>query len=254
MRFQLALVSNPIRLPDSTLNRAFNSTMPHSNPFLLAADNSPQLLPLLRSNPSLASSQDAHGYSLVHAAASYNHYDLLRTLVSDLNVNVNIRDEDGETPLFVVETVEAARVLVEELGADTSMKNEEGMTAEEKIGIEGDYPTVAAYLKETRIRGTARSLNGESMHQDLSRQSDSETHHPPPLPPNVTVNVGSMEEGTSGDAGEVDPEFKRRIEELAARDDFQGEEGQQQLRSLIADTVRSMPSEESGRETRRRLE
>lgn len=228
--------------------------MPHLNPFLLAADNSPQLLPLLRSDPSLSSSQDAHGYSLLHAAASYNHCGLLRTLVSDFNVDVNIRDEDGETPLSVVETVEAAQVLVEELGADTSMKNEEGMTAEEKIGIEGDYPTVAAYLKETRTRGTAKLLCGESMHQDPSRQSDSDTHHPPPLPPNVTVNVGTMEEEASGDAGEVDPEFKRRIEELAARDDFRGEQGQQQLRSLIVDAVRSMPSEESGRQTRRRLE
>ena len=87
------------------------------NPYLLAADNSPELLPLLRSNPALASSQDEHGYSLVHAAASYNHLDLLRALVRDLHVDVNLKDEDDETALFVVETPEAAKVLVEELGA-----------------------------------------------------------------------------------------------------------------------------------------
>lgn len=118
-----------------------------ANPFLLAADNSPALLPLLRENPSLASEQDSHGYSLVHAAASYNHLDLLRTLIREFNVDVNLRDEDDETALFVVETVEAARALVEELGADITIKGSEGYTAFQKIVEEGDFPEVAEYLK-----------------------------------------------------------------------------------------------------------
>ena len=77
------------------------------NPFLLAADNSPELLPLLRENPALASAQDDHGYSLIHAAASYNHLNLLRTLVRELHVDVDLKDEDDETALFVVETPDA---------------------------------------------------------------------------------------------------------------------------------------------------
>src|SRR5262245_52909038 len=91
------------------------------NPFLLAAQTpSPdsRLIPLLQSNPPLASAQDAHGYSLLHAAASYNHAELLKTLVEDFHVDVNLLDEDHETCLFVTESLEVAKLLVETLGVD----------------------------------------------------------------------------------------------------------------------------------------
>ncbi|MCJ1483572.1 hypothetical protein MMC06_003740 [Schaereria dolodes] len=222
--------------------------MAQSNPFLLAADNGPNLLPLLRSNPSLASSQDAHGYSLMHAAASYNHIDLLRSLVNEFQVNANLKDEDGETSLFVVETVEAAKVLIEELKVDVGITNTEGLTAEEKIREEGDYPTVADFLHISRTCEIDTSNNG----QDASINGSS--GHPPPLPPNVTVNVGTLEEASlEGQAEEVDPEFKQRIEELAAREDFQAEEGQRRLRELIADAVKDVGAN-GHRDVRRRLE
>lgn len=215
------------------------------NPLILAADNSPQLLPLLRSNPSLASTQDEHGYSIVHAAASYNHLDLLRTLIHEFHLDPNITDEDGETALFVVESVEPAQCLLEELGADPTIENDEGMTAEEKIRTEGDYPTIADFLRESRARkvsgvGDGRSTGNES--------------HLPPLPPNVKIHLGTMEDSqATGEDPEVDPEFRRRIEELAARDDFRGEEGQKQLRDLITDAIRGAGGEDE-RQVRPRLE
>ena len=218
--------------------------MPAGNPFTLAADNSPHLLPLLRSNPSLASTQDAHGYSLPHAAASYNHLDLLRTLVNEFHVDVNIRDEDGETPLFVVETVQAAQCLLEELKADLTIRNVEGMTAEEKIQAEGDNVTIADFLRESRLR----SLPGTA---GVSEQLHDNGDRLPPLPPNVKMQLGSLvDEESLGDGAQVDPEFRQRIEELAARDDFRGEEGQRQLRELITDAIRGAGSGE--RDVRRR--
>ena len=220
--------------------------MAQSNPFLLAADNSPDLLPLLRSKPVLASSQDQHGYSLMHAAASYNHVDLLQTLVHDFKVDVNVRDEDGETALFVVETVEAARLLVESLNADAEIKNAEDITAEEKIRAEGDFPTVADYLFETRTR----KLNGSNGASGASN----EAQHLHPLPPNVTINVDTMNaaEAEGADLGAVDPEFRRRIEELASREDFQGEGGQKELQDLIKDAVRGIGAG-GDRDVRRRI-
>lgn len=220
--------------------------MANQNPFTLAADNSPHLLPLLRANRSLALSQDAHGYSLPHAAASYNHLDLLRTLVNEFQVDVNIKDEDGETPLFVVETVGAAQCLLEELKADPSIKNVEGMTAEEKITADGENVTIADFLRESRVRDTPKA-------GDKPEDHSSNGDHPPPLPPNVKMQLGTLEDEESlGDAAEVDPEFKKRIEELAAREDFQGEEGQSQLRELIKDAVKGTGSDE--RSVRQRLE
>ncbi|PKS05077.1 hypothetical protein jhhlp_008444 [Lomentospora prolificans] len=193
------------------------------NPYLLAADNSPDLLPLLRENPAIASEQDEHGYSLLHAAASYNHLDLLRALVQEFKADVNIRDEDEETPLFVVETVEAARLLVEELGADIKAVGSEGVTARQKIEAEGDFPLVAEYLS-TKEDGAAPAVQPEN------------ADALPPLPPGLKLTVGTMDAEQDVPA-EVDSEFRRKIEELAERDDFHTAEGQAELRRLVEDAV-----------------
>ena len=219
--------------------------MASPNPLILAADNSPPLLPILRFNPLLASKQDQHGYSLVHAAASYNHLDLLRTLVHEFLLDPNMKDEDGETALFFVETVECAQCLLEELGADPTIKNDEGNTAEERIRADGDFPTVAEFLRAARAIGAP----GSGDNQSIGSES-----HPPPLPPNVKIHLGTMEDSQATAEGtEADPEFRQRIEELAARDDFRGEEGQKQLRDLITDAIRGAGGEDE-RQVRPRLE
>lgn len=201
------------------------------NPFLLAADNPTALLALLRETPSLASQQDDHGYSLLHAAASYNHLELLRALVTEFNVPVDLRDEDSETALFVVETVEAARLLVEELGMDTALTGDEGLTAREKIQQDGDFPAVAEYLAGREGAAPAREgaapahVNGASPNGGL-----------PPVPQGLSVNFGTVNEDEAGSAS-PDPEFRRRIEELATREDLGTEAGQAALRQLVEEAV-----------------
>jgi uncharacterized protein len=204
------------------------------NPFILAANTpepDPRLLPLLQSKPELASQQDAHGYSLLHAASSYNHLDLIRALVKDFNVDVNLKDEDGETCLFVAETVDMSKCLVEELAIDVSVKNADDMTAAEKIESEEEFPEIAAYL-----RGTSNLANGAG--------------RLPPLPPNVRIDVNPQPQEDLANGQEPDPEFRRRIEELASRENFQSEEGQRELRDLITDAVRDVSDD---REVRRRV-
>ncbi|TEA18160.1 Ankyrin repeat-containing protein [Colletotrichum sidae] len=202
------------------------------NPYLLAADNPAALLALLRENPAIASSQDEHGYSLVHAAASYNHLDLLRALIREFNVDVNIRDEDEETPLFVVETVDAAKCLVEELGADIDAKGADGITASQKIEGEADYPEIVEYLKSVESKRTASA--------DGSTENATGNAAPavglPPVPEGLAVTVGTMDQ-TDEVPAEVDPEFKRRIDQLAERDDFHTLEGQAELRRLVEDAI-----------------
>lgn len=214
-----------------------------ANPFLLAADNSPALLPLLREQPHLASEQDEHGYSLVHAAASYNHLDLLRALVRDFSAPVDMRDEDGETALFVVETVEAARVLVEELNIDVTICGSEGLTAAEKIEVEGDYPDVVEYLRgrgghrghPATSAAAAGSSAGENGVVNGTGSSGSNAELPP-VPDGLSVTVGTTSDAESA-PGEVDPEFRARIEALAARDDFHTEQGQAELRRLVEEAI-----------------
>ncbi len=203
------------------------------NPYLLAADNPQALLPLLAENPSLASIQDEHGYSLIHAAASYNHLDLLRALVRDFHAPVDLKDEDGETALFVVETVEAARVLVEELRLDAGLLNHRNWMAREKIEYEEEWPLVVAYLRGLEEPGPS-APNGVSA--DAAEEEERVDAELPGLPEGLRVTMGTMNEAEAGDQ-QPDPEFRRRIEELAAREDFQTPEGQAELRRLVEEAL-----------------
>lgn len=59
--------------------------------------------------------------------------------------SINVEDNDGETPLFFCETVDMARLLVEELGADIAHRNEAGLSAAENARV-NDLEDVAMYL------------------------------------------------------------------------------------------------------------
>lgn len=215
---------------------ANNSGNSNANPFLLAADNPTALLALLRSNPALASGQDEHGYSLVHAAASYDHLDLLRQLVREYGADVDLRDEDGETALFVVETVAAARTLVEELGADLAATNSEGQTAAQKIAAESEYPAIAEYLRSREAHPGVNGTN-HANRAAMTGEVDAETATPlPTAPDGMRVSMTTVDPADLDNA-EVDPELRRRIEQLAEREDFHTEAGQADLRRLVEDAV-----------------
>lgn len=223
------------QLSESTTASNFSATtMASLNPFLLAAntpDPDPRLLPLLRTRPELAAAQDVHGYSLLHAAASYNHVELLRSLVNEFRVDVNLKDEDGETCLFVAETVEVAQCLVHELHIDLRIRNEDGMDALEKFESEQEFPEVADYLR-------ARTSDGSMEGGAGAPTTPNGVHNPPALPPNVSINIGTGPDASGALDQEADPEFQRRIEELASGDNFHSAEGQRELRDLITDAVR----------------
>lgn len=219
------------------------------NPFILASDGDATLLPLLRENPALASSQDEHGYSLLHATASYNHLQLLDDVITEFKVDINLRDEDGETALFVVETLEAAQALVEKYNIDVTIRNVEGQTAQEKIAEEGDYVEAAVYLKKVELERLVGESSSTTNATGSNAQS-SEVRPPPPMPDGVKVNLGTMSQDEVGEV--ADPEFKRRIDELAARPDFQDEAGQAALKDLITQFLNGDVGEQ--REVRQRTD
>lgn len=223
----------------------------------LVPGNPSAVLSHLRQNHSLASQQDDHGYSLLHAASSYRHQDLIRALIEEYKVDPNIADEDHETPLFASEVPQIASLLLE-LGADVRWKNEEGLTAEDKIEAEGEFPLVAALLRSYGAEsGTSEASNRTRIANEqkpVNPEVNATVPHPPRLPDNVKVNIGTMAEP---EEEPPDPEFRRRIEELAAREDFQSEEGQLELRNLVQDAVaglREGAAENEDRQVRRRVE
>ncbi|KAF2460888.1 hypothetical protein BDY21DRAFT_360928 [Lineolata rhizophorae] len=217
----------------------------------LVPDRPAAILSYLSSHPTLASRQDSHGYSLIHAAASYAQLDLLRALVRTYNAPVDLRDEDDETPLFAAEAVDVARVLIEELGADPGARNAEGQTARQKMEDEGETADVAAYLRGNEgavvAADAALDQSGSSLEDATAASAgapeNADVHPPPPLPANVSISVGTMEPLPDEGPDAPDPAFRARIEELAARDDFATEEGQRRLRELVTEAVVGLEAE-----------
>ncbi|KAK6363657.1 hypothetical protein TWF730_001078 [Orbilia blumenaviensis] len=189
-----------------------------SNIWIAASDgNTSQVLSYLSTNPSLVNAKDENGYTPIHAAASYGHLDLLRDLIRNHGGDVNLRDDDGDTPLFTAETVEVAKCLVEELGADWEAKNDSGLTAAEAISEDDSYPLVAEYLQTLASQAAILSSDAGAP------------------PAGIAVNLTSIDQSAAEDLEPVvDEEFKRRIEELASRP---GEFSQDELRQLVTEAV-----------------
>ncbi|KAI0635658.1 ankyrin [Trametes polyzona] len=93
---------------------------------------------------------DPNTYTPMHAAASYGHLNVLEYLISR-GGDVNVTDNDGDTPLYVVENVETARFLVEH-GAAINRQNDEGISPAQYL--EEDFPAVAAYLEGLTADGS----------------------------------------------------------------------------------------------------
>ncbi|KAJ3161133.1 hypothetical protein HDU86_007755 [Geranomyces michiganensis] len=123
----------------------------HTNVWIAAADGRVDLVEHFlktggpNGTPLSPDVKDDSGYTPLHAAAAYSNIPLINLLVSTYGSNVNITDEDGDTPLHVCETVEAARRL-KELGADLTLKNDEGKRAIESA-YEEERDDIVEYLR-----------------------------------------------------------------------------------------------------------
>ncbi|KAF8573665.1 ankyrin [Ramaria rubella] len=119
------------------------SVQPQKNIWVAAGEGDIDRVKELIENESLSPNvPDPYTYTPMHAAASYGHVHVLEYLVSK-GGDVNVKDEDSETPLFTVESVDVARWLVEH-GANLDCQNEEGNTPAQHLAEE--FPSVSAYL------------------------------------------------------------------------------------------------------------
>jgi uncharacterized protein len=220
----------------------------------LAAEHPESVLQSLEADASTAGEKDPHGYSLLHAAASYCHISLMRTLVQKYNVDPHSTDEDGESPLFYAESLDIVKCLVEELGANVSLRNQEGVVAADKISEDGEGAWVPAVVEYLHHKSGSQPENSADSAVEAHGQSDRFAsngilNRPERLPENVRIDIGVMQE--LPESAVANPEIKRRIEELAAKENLESGEAQEQLRSLVTDIVSGMHAGEE-RETQRR--
>ncbi|WWD01415.1 hypothetical protein V866_008359 [Kwoniella sp. B9012] len=164
--------------------------------------------------------KDSNAYTPMHAAASYAHLELLTYLLSK-GGDINIPDDDGETPLFVVETLEAARLLVEN-GAEVGWKNEDGLTAIDQL--QEDHPEIASYLltqlpADQRSSALAPAAVGED--QEIIGESD--------------ISQLALENFTSEQSEQLMSEAQRIMEQCAET----GEDPDERLRELVEGIVKS---------------
>ncbi|KAG5647398.1 hypothetical protein DXG03_000468 [Asterophora parasitica] len=88
-----------------------------------------------------------------HAAASYAQLDVLAYLI-DHGGDVNITDDDGDTPLYTVENIPTAQFLVDH-GATIDRRNSEGLSPIDHLSE--DFPDVASFLQSRLSPGPSTS-------------------------------------------------------------------------------------------------
>ncbi|SCU78058.1 LANO_0A01970g1_1 [Lachancea nothofagi CBS 11611] len=178
-------------------------------------------------------SKDPNGYTPIHAAASYGHVDMLRKLCSEpYNGSVNVRDNDGDTPLHHCEDLAAAKVILEELGGNFKLTNNDGNTALEVLEEDQEFPDLIQYLRgQSGVAEEPLGIDSEQMAQ---------------FKDNLRYTLENEPETN-------DPESaarRQRIEQI-----LDGGNPEQELEQYIRDLVRSQWSDQGAEpDTKRRRE
>ncbi|CAN6674375.1 hypothetical protein TRVA0_052S00804 [Trichomonascus vanleenenianus] len=193
------------------------------NIWIAASDNNRAKVEEFLAAGQTPNDKDENGYTCMHAAASWGHKDLLKFL-AEKGGDINVRDDDGDTPLHVVETADMARFLVEEMGADFKLKNSEDQTALEKLEEEEEDPELLDYL---------RALAGISVDMKLQESGINTDELSLPEGSNLRVGYENMPEENA--------EQRARIEAI-----MNSENPEEGLREYLQEMVRSQASNGEG--------
>ncbi|VEU24296.1 DEKNAAC105606 [Brettanomyces naardenensis] len=197
---------------------------------------------LIASHEYTPNSRDQNGYTPMHAAASYGYVDLLRYLVSQ-GGNVNVQDNDGDTPLHHTESFDAAYFLVNDQKADYSIRNNDGQTALEVLQEDNEFPELIKYLQNLQESDSSHNSEGLQTEEQLKLPNGEE----------VKVYLSKLSEDDS-------PELAQRRQALQKimTEDISEEEKEAKLRSYVLDVLshnmNSIRGEEEDHDPKRRRE
>ncbi|CAO3590888.1 unnamed protein product [Absidia cylindrospora] len=143
----------------------------------VAADGQLERLKELVEGGAEPNAKDDFGYTPIHAAVSYNHKEILDYLLNN-GGDINVEDFDKDTPLYVCETTDMARFLLDR-GADPSHRNREGISPAQTTNDEG-WKDVAQLLAS--ITGeTIVDAEDQPLENDTLAYIQQESENGPPL-------------------------------------------------------------------------
>ncbi|KAI0783579.1 ankyrin repeat-containing domain protein [Abortiporus biennis] len=157
---------------------------------------------------------DENTYTPMHAAASYGQLHILEYLISK-DGDVNITDEDGDTPLYAVENIETARFLVEH-GAVVNRINAEGISP--VTALEEDFLEVSHYLQSV-LSSAASNAPPSSLTTSPST---------PPLPSQHAQNQASEILTTN---------LIEQAQDIMRRAEVEGRDPEEELREVVGRAV-----------------
>ena len=137
--------------------------------------------------------------------------------MKDRNGDINVQDVEGDTPLHMCELVDVAREMIQDLGAEVTIKNKEGMTAAEAVREEGDFDELADYLESVTPGVTAGNTDTSALAYTEFRERDDEEEE-------------SVEAVIPADAA-------GRIDEIIRLEQTDGVNRDEELRNIVTEAI-----------------
>lgn len=237
-----------------------------ANIWVAAADNDiNQVQQYLSNGQYTANSKDPNGYTAIHAAASYGNIELLRLLINNYGGDINIQDNDGDTPLHHCEELSVARLLVEEFKADWRKVNGEGKTAAVALEEDGEYVDIAEYLKSLSHDPSGKTFDSQQNKNVQTEQQQSNNN-------NNSINSGEhTRNGGLGDlllglsdedkkkikftledanklSGEIDEAQSKKLEEIVNGGEFSEEKLREFVKQSVHQNLQKLKNEQDGDE------
>ncbi|GAA93947.1 uncharacterized protein L969DRAFT_92147 [Mixia osmundae IAM 14324] len=175
-----------------------------------------------------ANAKDENSYTPMHAAASWGHPDVLDYLISK-GGDINLRDGDGETPLFAVETIAMATKVIS-LGADASLRNEQGRTA--AASLAEDYYPVARYVASI-TKETLPVTAADSDEEEEENAGAGTKRSAPSRDSAAPLSIDSLPAETSAQTDAAAEDLMAKIRDITIAAERDGFDPEDQIREAV---------------------